>query len=210
MYSIILVEDHPIFSVGVQSILKESDKFEVVKVYKSGHEALMGIKLLRPDFAIIDLNLPDLPGESIIRDIFLNNLETKVIVLSRQKYVPQISHLLKMNIKGYVNKDSAGRDLLKALDSAILDKVYISPRIKEIMRKMGYEIPNEIHRNLGDSLTDREIEIVRMLIKGHDSNEIAHKLSISLPTVRVHTKNILKKLELDSLKDLAKISEKLF
>ena len=109
-----------------------------------------------------------------------------------------------MNIFAYVIKDNAEEELLTALDEAHLGNIFLSPAIKEIMEKMGYT-NNELNRKRPKkALTNREVEVARMLSNGYKSKEIAIKLSISLNTVRVHTKNIIKKLELESIKDFLK------
>ena len=210
MYSIVLIENHSFIRMGIQSLIEKSDKFFVKETYESGDEGLKAIKELEPDFAIIDLSLPDLPGEFLIQDLFLNDIKTKIIVLTRQKYIPQIVHLLKMNISAYIIKDSAGRDLLTALDEALLGKVYLSPSIEKIVKKMGYIKSDGSAKKKKGTLTQREIEVARMLSQGVNAKEIASQLSISLITVRVHIKNILKKLELENLKEFQKISDDLF
>ena len=210
MYSIVLVEDHSIVRAGIKSVIEKSNKFSIIKTYESGHKALVGIKQLKPDFAIIDLGLPDLPGETLIKDLFFHDSKTKIIVLTRKKYIAQVIDLLKMNIFAYVIKDNAEEELLTALDEAHLGNIFLSPAIKEIMEKMGYT-NNELNRKRPKkALTNREVEVARMLSNGYKSKEIAIKLSISLNTVRVHTKNIIKKLELESIKDFLKISKDLF
>ena len=201
MHSIILVEDHPLLVDGIKSLLHKTDNFYIKKSYSTGDEGLKAIKYLQPDFAIIDLNLPGLPGETIIKELFLNNSKTKVIVLSRQKYIPQITHLLKLNISGYIVKDSAGDELLLALNQIFKGIIYISPRLKTIMKKMGYKTIDSSNINPKDILTSRELEIARLLYSGYASKDIASKLSISLIRVRVHTKNILTKLNLNSLEN---------
>ena len=210
MFSIILIDDHPIVSYGIESLIKKSSYFIIKKNYTSGREGLAGIKLHEPDFAIVDLNLPDIDGEMIIRDIFMNNLKTKIIILSWQKYIPQVSHLLSLGISGYILKDNAPREILVALENACLGKKFLSPSLQEIMKKMGHLEPGSPIKAFEDSLSEREIEVLKLVAQGTDVQDISKKLSISTSTVRVHTKNIIDKMKLEKTSDLARFKDFFF
>ncbi len=210
MHSIIIIEDHSIVRKGIQSIIEESDQFKIIESYSSGSAGLEGIKKLKPDFAIIDLSLPDLPGDIIIRDVFLSDLKTQIIVLSSQKYIPQISHLLSFKIAAYVVKDNAAEELLEALKQASQGRQYLSPSIEELLVKMGSIREGQYNKQIKESLTERELEVTKMLCQGFKSKEIASKLHISPKTVRTHIGNILDKLKLDSIAEINKIRDILF
>lgn len=211
--SIVLVEDHSIVRVGICSVLDQLENFYVMNSYSLGLEALHSIKENQPDIAIIDLNLPDLPGDLIIQDLFLNGFQTKIIVMSRQKYVPQIAHLLSLGVSGYVVKDYAAEELVEALNKVSQGSRFISPSVKDILDKMGLlkeEDENQNQQTLKDPLTQRETEVAKLLCLGADSKEVASRLGISPTTVRVHTKNLLAKFGLPFLKDFTKLSKFLF
>lgn len=210
MHSIILVEDHSIVRLGIKALLEESKKFVIEGSYSTGVDGLKGIKEKEPDFAIVDLNLPDLAGEMIVRDLFLNDSKTKVIILSHQKYIPQVSHLLNLKIAGYVVKDNAAEELLLALEKAGLGERYLSPSIEELLIRTGHLNPKKSSKAYQKSLTRRELEIARMICQGDSSAEIASKLSLAPVTIRVYTKNIIEKLGLNDLSDIAKIRDQLF
>lgn len=205
-----LVEDHSIVRLGVQTLLEKSGDYEIMGSFSSGEEGLKAIKLNKPDLVILDLNLQDLPGELIVRDLFLNKIESKVIVLSRQKYIPQITHLIKLGVKGYVVKDEAADEILSTLEKVWAGETVVSQSIKKLLDQMGYSIDGSSPSFKKGTLTEREKEIVIMLCKGLKSEVIASRLSVSPITVRVHTKNILKKLGLKSLSELSEVRDDLF
>ena len=210
MYSIVLIEDHSIVRFGLKALIEESDKFFVKESFSEGSSGFEYIKENQPDFAIIDLNLPDIPGEIIVNKLFLADVKTKIIILSHQKYIPQISHLITLGILAYVVKDNAAEELMVALESVASGQKYLSPAVKSLLIKTG-QIKNEENFDINQSsLTKREVEIAKMISKGKTNAQIAQILSLSKVTVRVHVKNISEKLGLKGLGDLSKIKDTLF
>lgn len=204
MLSVILVEDHSIVSVGVQTIIDRSKNFSLKEIFTTGQEGLKQIKLLEPDIAIIDLNLPDLSGESIIKDLFLNKAKTKIIVLSWQKFLPQVNHLLSLGVSAYILKDNSANEILLALENVRLGQKYLSPELNEVLLQMGEPGTEKQLDLFQNALTERELEIAKLLCAGDASQKISIKLGISDSTVRAHTKNILKKLKLKKVSEIAK------
>ena len=210
LQSIVLIEDHSIVRLGLVTLIESAKKFTIEDTYSNGVSGLKGIKLKKPDFAIIDLNLPDMPGEMIIRDLFLSDSKTKIIVLSQQQYVPQISHLLSMNIGAYVLKDNAAGELLEAIEFVSRGERYLSPSIELLMGKMGHLTNKKGFHYLRSQLTERELEIAQLICQGNDTKTIAERVSIAPVTVRVHLKNILTKMELKNVNDIIKLKNMLF
>ena len=103
-----------------------------------GSEGLKKIKEHKPDFAIIDLSLPDVGGEVIIKDLYLNHSNTKIIVYRWQSYIQQVTHLMSIGISGYVTKDSSVSDIILALENINLGQKYISPYLNEVLLQNMY------------------------------------------------------------------------
>lgn len=211
MKSIVIIEDHSIVRVGVESIIEKLEGFYVLESCNSGAEGLRIIKEKKPDFAIVDLSLPDIQGEVIIRDLFVEKSHTKIIVLTRESYIPQISHLLSLGIRGYILKDNAGRELMGALKSIDEDKTFISPAIRELLVKVGHvNIDSDSNpAHLAESLSQREQQVIRILSQGFDYKQIASKLGISPSTARVHIRNILTKLNLKEAREVIRLKDSL-
>ena len=209
MKTVILIEDHSIVRVGIKSILDKSGLYHVIASYETGADGLKAVKEKKPDYVIIDLNLPDIQGEVIVKDLFMEQISSKVIVLTRQKYIPQISHLLTLGISGYILKDHASKELLPAFKEAEECKTYISPAIKELLVKVGHvSIDSENGSDLmAEALTQRELQVIRILCQGYDYKQISAKLGISPSTVRVHIRNILAKLKLKDSKEIIKLKD---
>lgn len=210
--SIIIIEDHSIVRVGIESIIEKSEDFYVMDSFEKGLEGVKQIKLKRPNFAILDLSLPDIEGDVIVKDLFIEKSETKILILSRQKYIPQISHLLTLGIKGYLLKDNASRELIEALKDIDQGKMYISPALKDLLIQVGQvnlDGENSKESRL-KNLTERELQVIKPLSQGHNYKEIATSLGISPSTVRVHIRNILAKLNLNDTRDIIKLKDSIF
>ena len=167
-------------------------------------EGLKKIKEHKPDFAIIDLSLPDVGGEVIIKDLYLNHSNTKIIVYSWQSYIQQVTHLMSIGISGYVTKDSSVSDIILALENINLGQKYISPYLNEVLLRICMS-KNEhtILASYQKPLTERELEISKLICSGTTPAKISKILSISHSTVRAHIKNLLEKLGLKKISELS-------
>ena len=201
MLSVVIVEDHSIVRYGVESLIEKLTDYKVVKSVGTGLEGLQSIKAMKPDVAIIDLNLPDISGESLIRDLFLNDIKLKTIILSRQKYLPEISHLLSLGINAYIVKDFAAEELPIALKEIKADKQFLSHSLHELLNKAHFTNMNHSY-HITDQLSLREREIAKLVCCGLSSKVIAERFKIAPATVRVHTKNILHKLKVKNIDQL--------
>ena len=207
MKSIIIIEDHSIVRVGIESIIEKSKDFYVLESHGKGLDGIEAIRSKKPDFAIVDLSLPDIDGEVIVNELFRENSPTKIIVLTRQKYIPQISHLLSLGVKGYLLKDHASKELITALEKTLEGKQYVSPSIENLLVQVGHVNLNDKVSDIKKSLTQRELQVIKMLCQGHDYKDIAEKLFISPSTARVHIRNLMKKLNAKEIKDIIKMKD---
>ncbi len=203
---IYLADDHAILREGLKHILESSQKCEIVGESGDGQTAFEEISRLLPDAVILDISMPGLTGIEAARKIRRYYPEIKIIILSRHDSEEYIQELIKIGINGYVLKDEAGSDLLKAVESLDKNEVYLSPRITSRIMSAGFHKnpSDDIQENLFVQLTSREREILQLVAEGKSNEETAKILWISPATVKVHRQNLMKKLGVHKATDLVK------
>lgn len=209
---IFLADDHAILREGLRYILGSVTGYEVVGESGDGREALGMIEKLKPDIAIIDISMPGMTGVEIARQVKKYTRTVRIIILSRHDNEEYVNELLKLGVNGYVLKDNAGDDLLRAVAEVSKGNIYLSPRIT---RKIvtDYLSPN-VREASGrpdsqfTALSTREREILKLIAEGRSNAEIASTLWISDKTVKVHRSNIMKKLGIHKVADLVKYAVK--
>jgi len=205
---IFLADDHQILREGLGHIIRSEPDFEVAGEAGNGREALAAIERDRPDVAILDISMPGMTGIEVARQIKKFHPEIKVIILSRHDSEEYVNVLMKYGADGYVLKDSAGEDLIRAIRETLKGNVYLSPRlIKVLVAELpkfalsGLHAPDE---RIFRKLTDRELEILKLVAEGKTNAGIAALLFISDKTVKTHRAAIMKKLGAHKVADLVK------
>lgn len=209
--TVFLADDHGILREGLRHIINQSGMCEVVGEAGDGQTALEQIDQLHPDIVILDISMPNLTGIEAARRIRKYHADMKIIILSRHDNEEYVEQLLKYGIHGYVLKDDAGNDLLRALDAVLKDETYLSPRItKQIMHDLTGPRKKNVDPASGQFsiLTNREREILKLIAEGNSNEEIARMLWISPRTVKVHRSNLMKKLDVHRVADLVKYALK--
>lgn len=201
-----LVDDHTILREGLRLILSQASGVEIVGEQGDGRAAMEEIDQLKPDLVVLDISLPSMSGVEIARQIRKYHPAMKILVLSRHDNQEYVEQLLKYGVQGYILKEEAGSDLLKALDVIRKGENYLSPRITKHLvtgmeRKKSANDPFEI-------LTNREREVLKLVAEGKSNEKIAQALWISAKTVKVHRANIMRKLDIHKVADLVKYAIK--
>ncbi|PKL17442.1 MAG: DNA-binding response regulator [Spirochaetae bacterium HGW-Spirochaetae-5] len=201
-----LADDHTIFREGLKLIIEDVPHYNVIGEAGDGKEALDLIEKLKPDMAILDISMPTMSGIDIVRYLKRYSPDIKIIILSRHDNEEYVKELLKTGINGYVLKDDAGDDLLRAIDAVLKNSIYLSPGVaaKVVsdyvqMEKAGSEKGEESQFKL---LTGREREVLKLIAEGKSGHEIAECLRISPRTAKVHRANIMKKLDVHKSSEL--------
>ncbi|HNX23196.1 MAG TPA: response regulator transcription factor [Spirochaetota bacterium] len=210
--SIFLADDHVILREGLKHILLEDSSNEITGEAGDGREALEKIDKLKPDIAILDISMPTLSGLEASRVIRKYNKNIKIIILTRHDNGEYVRQALKNGVNGFILKDSAGDDLLKAVRDVMNGNIYLSPKIVTNIVKSGISVPGS-RNNLKiksdkELLTNREKEVLKLVAEGKSSNDIAVLLRISPKTVKVHRLNIMNKLDIRNVTELVKYAIK--
>ncbi len=200
---ILLCDDHPLLREGLRAILREHPGFEVVGEAKNGLEAVSQFKTLRPDVALMDIDMPELSGLEATKRIVEARLPGKVLILSLYDDEDLIAGCLDAGAAGYVLKDGPTSELLFAIEAAHRGERYMSPRALSVVIEHAREGGDKTGTRY-DLLTDREREVLRRLADGHSSKDIALTLNLSIKTVEAHKYNLMRKLDIHNRADLVK------
>lgn len=195
---IYICEDHQIVIDGVKSILESEEIFDSFKSFRSAKEMLESLHDESPDLLILDLNLPDINGLEVLKEIRSVNSQLKILIFTMHVDAYLVKKVKSMGANGYLLKDFGTAELLEAIESIFAGEYYISPSLQDE--------ENSLNDASKFRLTLREKEIISYSAEGRSSSEIAELLYLSPHTINTHRRNIYKKLGLTNIKELIKFA----
>ncbi|MEI7988002.1 MAG: response regulator transcription factor [Chloroflexota bacterium] len=193
MINVLIAEDHVLVRQGIRALLDKMSEVEVIGEASNGHEAIDMIRALKPDVTIMDIGMPMMSGIQALEKIQMENLNTKVVILSMHSDEVLVRQVLRSGAKGYLLKNSLKEELLLAIRAANQGNVYLSPAISGILVDGFLQMNSEQNSPL-DTLTTREKEVLKLIAEGHTNSGIAQALQISPKTVEKHRAVLLLKL----------------
>jgi len=200
--TVILADDHAIVREGIAAKFRERPEISILGQCADGEGALEMILALKPDFAILDLNMPRLGGLDVVRRVRQARCETRLIVLSIAREESTIRELFRSGADGYVLKDGPARHLFEAINYVRDGGQYLTPLLRrENIENNGGEKKDPIAL-----LSKREFEVFSFLVDGMRPKDIARVLEISPKTVDTYRANIMRKLEVDGIAGLVRFA----
>lgn len=200
---VLLADDHAILRDGLGAVLAVVKDFDVVGQESDGEAALAAIKRLKPDVAVLDIEMPGISGIDVARQLLAERSTTRAVLLSMHKEEAFVLAAIDAGIAGYVVKEDASRELTDAIRAAARGDVYLSPRVAgqvaQAVRRGSSREPD----GRGE-LTTRERDVLRLLAGGLTSKEIATRLSLSPKTVDGHRAMIMDKLSIRNVSGLVR------
>jgi DNA-binding NarL/FixJ family response regulator len=200
---LLIGDDHTLVRHGLRKILEEKPEWEVVAEVGDGRDAIKLATTLKPDVAILDVGMPLLNGIDATQQIVRKVPETKVLILSMHSDEAYVTRALQAGAKGYLLKDSAGKDLIKGVEAVAAGQSFFSPAVARLMlddyvrRVSGTGVADRY-----ETLSEREREIFQLVAEGRTNKEVAELLSISPTTVETHRGHILQKLDIHNTAEL--------
>lgn len=195
---VLLADDHAIVRSGVHALLATEPDIEVVSEAGDGAEAVAQAEALRPDVILMDLVMPRLSGIEAIRQIVSKWPDTRIIVLTSFAADENVFPAIKAGALGYLLKDSGPDELVRAIRQVNRGEPSLEPSIaRKVLLELSHP-PKEHQPLTRDPLTERELEVLRLVAQGCSNKDIAARLSVSELTARTHVSNILGKLHLAS------------
>ena len=196
-YSVLVVDDHPLMRKGIVQLLELEDNIDVVGEASNGTDAvaMAMVKESEPDLILLDLNMKGLSGLDTLKALRAEEVTSRVVILTVSDARQDVVALLKAGADGYLLKDTEPDMLLAQLTDVMTGKQILSEPLRPYLENI-YEL-DHLQQKL-ESLTRREMQIMREIAKGLSNKQVASVLHISEGTVKVHVKSLLKKLEAQS------------
>ena len=200
--TILIVDDHPIVRQGLAQLINQEKDLEVCGQAGDAHEAMQAIRRLNPDMVIVDIGLGDTSGVELIKDLKIQYPDLPVLTLSMYDEAVYGERALRAGARGYVMKQEATEKVVTAIRRVLAGEVYVS---SGMAAKMVSKFVGGGTRTTGspaDSLSDRELEVFRMIGEGFSTREMAEKLHLSIKTVETYRAHIKDKLGLQDANEL--------
>ncbi len=201
--TLMIVDDHPLLRKGLRQLIEFEDELEIIAEASGGAEALSLMDNLKqgqdqePDLIILDLNMQGMDGIETLKVMRANGVTSRIVMYTVSDHDEDVVAAITAGADGFLLKDMEPEDVLEKIKQAALGKMVISERLTEVLAS-ALRRPQKKVNNIIDSLTGRELEILKLISKGLSNKLIARELDISDGTVKVHVKHLLKKMDLKS------------
>ncbi|MBZ5703926.1 MAG: response regulator transcription factor [Acidobacteriia bacterium] len=200
---VLLGDDHALILDGIRASLQL--QFDIVGQATDGKALVQAAERLRPDLVILDISMPLLNGFESARQIREILPATKLIFLSQHLNPAYLKHALRVGVAGYVLKAGATEELQKAINTVLRGKTYITPSFGEDVIARLWNRSGEVNEESED-LTDRQREILQLIVEGRSSKEMADLLHVSIKTIEFHRARIMNKLGVRTVAELTKVA----
>lgn len=202
---VLLADDHKIMRDGLKALLEKAEDIDVVDEAADGSESVRKALEERPDVIVMDLTMPGMSGIEATRRIVEADPDARILALSMLQDRGCVVESLKAGAKGYLIKNCAAEELLIAIRALAAGGSYLCARITDLVIR-DYALANTDNPSSGSSsvLSNRELEVLRLMAEGKSTKEIAYMLNVSVKTIDVQRSSIMKKLNLHSIAALTK------
>ena len=200
---ILLVEDQKLMRIGIKSLFNDYPEMEVIGEAFNGKEAVEKAKLIKPDIILMDIGLPDISGIDAAKQILENNNSIKVIMLTSHINEQELNASLISGASAYVIKDISTEFLMNVIKMVKAGAMWIDPHVVPFIRDKNNgiipsrQVSRSTFRQNHSNLTQREYEVLKLVVDGKSNSQIAKSLTISEHTAKAHVCNIIQKLVVD-------------
>ena len=188
MIRVAVIDDHAVVRMGLKYSISLDDELELAGELSGGAGAGDFVLKTKPDVVLLDVRMPNVNGIEALKDILGKVANAKVVMLTTSEADEDVFQAMTLGARGYLIKDENGDDIFKAVRKVASGGTWIPPQIREIYNA----------RKMRVAITDREREVLTLLVKGFQNEEIGRRLGISLDTVKQHVKHIFEKLDVST------------
>ncbi|MBU6504551.1 MAG: response regulator transcription factor [Betaproteobacteria bacterium] len=201
--TVFIADDHAVVREGLGALLSTQPDIHIVGTAMDGREAVTEVLRLKPRVVLLDISMPGLDGIESMRQILAQQRDTAVVILSMHSSAQHVFHAIEAGARGYLLKESAGREIIEAVRAVHAGRRFLSPKVAEIVAEGlgGRSGESPLER-----LSRREREIIKLVADGHSSAEIARLLNLSPKTVDSYRSRLMQKLHLSDLAGLVKFA----
>ncbi|MFA6053087.1 MAG: response regulator [Methylobacter sp.] len=205
MISVLLVDDHELVRTGIEALLNAAEDIKVVGVAKSGEEAIDAVDSLPVDVVLMDVNMPGIGGVEACRRILQQYPEVKIVVVSVHNDGPIPHQLLKLGVLGFISKGSPVEEMMHAIRKVMAGKRYLCSEVANNLAFQGLPGSNESPFSI---LSQREAEVVTLILQGKTIKEMAAMLALSDKTVNTYRYRLYDKLQIKNDVELTRLAVK--
>ena len=204
---VIIADDHAVIREGLQMLLESDPDIKVIATCSTGINAVSEVKKLKPNVVVMDISMPDMDGIEATRHIAELESSSKVIILSMHGSTEHVQRALSAGAVGYLLKQSAGTEVIKAVKAVHAGKRYLSEKITDILFDdyINKQKPSLREQPL-EKLSQRERDVLKLIVEGRSNQAVAEMLCISKKTVETYKVRIMQKLDIHDLPSLVKFA----
>jgi len=207
-FDVLLVDDHKIMRDGIKAILNRSNEFRVVGEAENGADAVQFVKKFRPPLVLMDIGLPGLNGVETTAEILRHQPGCKIVILSMYDDENSVVSAVRSGARAFILKKASDNDLLEALRMVAAGGMYLSPQVSDrlLTRIQKGDLESRQTPKVLESLSPREVQVLRLVADGKTSKEIAVLLDLREQTVRSYRKTMMKKLGVNNVAGLTQLA----
>ena len=204
MIRVLLADDHSIVRAGLRSLIEDTGDMEVVHEASDGAEAIAETQRLNPDVAVVDISMPGMDGLEVVSRLHSEKPELPILILTMHEEEQYVVRSISLGAKGYITKRSAPEQLVKAIRQLHSGGRYLSDEAAELLALRVAR--GGANKSRLESLSNRELQVLKALAQGKTNREIAENYNISVKTVDTYRHRLLKKLNLSNNADLTRFA----
>jgi len=200
---ILIVDDHRLLRAGLKTLLNSDPNLEVVGEATSGDEVFQVVQETHPDVVLMDMGMQGMDGLEATRQLVQNFPGIRVLIMTMYEDSALVKECIRAGATGYIIKRAAESELIDAIYAVWRDMIYIHPSMMQSLISPSQKSGSQVSKKI-EPLTVREIEILRLIVKGYTNRQIGSALNISIRTVETHRSNVMEKLNLHSRVELVR------
>lgn len=193
MIRVMIVDDHKMVREGLATLIEFDDQIKVIEQSNDGTDCIYKLRTAKPDVILLDINMPDMDGIETLKALNRKKNRPKVLMLTVHNEIEYLIKVIDMGVDGYILKDSGSKELIRAIRSVYNGERFIQPSMIPLLNSKL--IAKDIDKEKIASLSNRELEVLKLVAVGHFNKDIGRILCISERTVKNHLSNIFRKID---------------